>query len=87
MQGRNLPQTKEWASKCTDRAVTLAKDNRKLLPISPQKYKRIYLNVIENFVENDSEFARNIKNRFEKEGFTVTLRKRAFNFDPKMTWK
>jgi beta-N-acetylhexosaminidase len=81
------PQTREWVKECADKAVTLVKDNRKLLPLSPQKAKRIYLNVIENFVENDSDFARDIKTRFKREGFDVTLRKRALRFNPKLMMK
>lgn len=73
---------KEWAKECADNAVTLVKDNKKLLPLTPEKYRRIYLNVIENVADNSSPFAQNMAERFKKEGFEVTLRKRRYNFDP-----
>lgn len=80
----NCPQTREWVRECADKAITLVKDTKKLLPLSPEKTKRIYLNVIENVVSDDSEFAKNIKARLEKEGFQVDLRQRELNVDMKM---
>lgn len=74
-------ETKDWTRECADKAITLVKDNRHLLPLSPGKTKRIYLNVIENYVSNKSPFAANIKERLEKEGFTVTLRKRKMDLN------
>lgn len=78
----NRKETKEWTKECADKAVTLVKDNRHLLPLSLKKGKRVYLNVIENFVSNNSEFAKDIKKRLENEGFEVTLREREINFNP-----
>ena len=72
-----------WRRQVADEAVTLVKDKRGLLPLSADKTKRIYLNVIEDDVKNESPFALDMKKRFEREGFAVTLRKRAYNFDPK----
>lgn len=75
-------QTKAWTVNCADQAVTLVKDENHLLPLSPAKTKRIYLNVIENVPDNRSPFAMDIKKRLEKEGFRVTLRRRKYAFDP-----
>lgn len=75
-------QTRAWTAECADQAVTLVKDEAFLLPLSPKKTKRIYLNVLENTADNRSPFARDIKRRLEKEGFRVTLRKRKYPFDP-----
>lgn len=75
------PETEKWTRECADRAVTLVKDRRNILPLSPRKTKRIYLNVIENFVSNRSAYARDIKARLEREGFEVTLRKRKINLN------
>lgn len=77
----NTQETKDWTKECADKAITLVKDNRHLLPLSPQKTKRIYLNVIENYVTNKSAFAAEIKARLEKEGFEVTLRKRKMDLN------
>ncbi len=75
------PTTKAWCKELADKCVTLVKDNRKILPLSPKKHKRIYLNIIENDVVNQSAFALNIKSRLEKEGFEVTLRDRELGYD------
>lgn len=37
---------RRWAAECADKAVTLVKDQQKLLPISPQRHKRILLYVL-----------------------------------------
>lgn len=82
-RGGIAEETKQaWVMECADRAVTLVKDTKKILPVSPDKTKRIYLNVIENTADNDSPFAKEIAGRFLKEGFAVTLRKRKYEFDP-----
>ncbi|MFV0466662.1 MAG: glycoside hydrolase family 3 protein [Lachnospiraceae bacterium] len=83
----NKPQTKEWTKECADKAVTLVKDNRHILPLDPVKTKRIYLNVIENYVSNNSAFARSIKKRLEAEGFHVTLRKRKMEINQELLLK
>lgn len=77
----NLEETRAWVEECADKAVTLVKDNQHILPMSPEKTKRVYLNVIEADVVNDSPFAVEMKERLEKEGFEVELRKRHFVMD------
>lgn len=42
-----------WAKEVADRSVTLVRDEQKLLPITPEKYRRVYLNVIQK--SNDPE--------------------------------
>lgn len=69
------PLFREWTRQCADEAPTLVKD-RGILPLSPEKTKRIYLNVIENEVNDQSPFAQDMVKRLEAEGFTVELRKR-----------
>lgn len=78
----NDPETKKWVLECADKTVTLVKDNRGLLPLSPKKTKRVYLNVIENEVLSYSVFAADVKSRLEKEGFDVTLRRRKLDINP-----
>jgi len=75
-------ETNSWVKDCANAAITLVKDTREVLPLSPKKTKRIYLNVIEGQVKNNSAFAKDIKSRLEREGFKVTLRRRKYNFDP-----
>lgn len=69
-----------WSRELADNAITLVKDTKQNLPISPLKTKRVYLNVIEPVVINNSKFSKEIKKRLEKEGFEVTLRKRDVGF-------
>ncbi len=67
----------EWAKECADESVTLVKDTQNLLPISPEKYKRIRLYLLEDRIGGgfkDGEGAIDkIKGKLEKEGFEVTL--------------
>jgi beta-N-acetylhexosaminidase len=66
-----------WAKECADASVTLVKDTQNLLPISPERYKRIRLYLLEDKVGGgfkDGEGALGtIKGRLEKEGFEVSL--------------
>lgn len=64
---------KTWAKEVADQAITLVRDNQNLLPISPKKYKRVYLNVIQKDSNPDSPFVQKWKAQFEKEGFEVTV--------------
>jgi beta-N-acetylhexosaminidase len=77
----NCPLHTEWARECADKAITLVKDTQGLLPISPSKTRRVYLNVIENTPARKSPFALDIKARLAREGFAVTLRNRTLNLD------
>lgn len=68
---------KEWTRICADESVTLVKDTQNLLPISPDKYKRIRLYLLEDrigggFKDGEGELDK-IKEKLEKEGFEVTL--------------
>lgn len=65
-----------WAEKAADEAVTLVCDKQKLLPISPGRYPRLYLNVIQKNITANTPLALEWKERFEREGFDVTLRDR-----------
>lgn len=67
---------KAWAKDVADQAITLVRDEQNLLPISPEKYKRVYLNVIQKDLNPESTFVQKWKERFEKEGFEVTVRDR-----------
>lgn len=67
---------KAWAREVADHAVTLVRDEKLLLPISPEKYKRVYLNVIQKDMSPEHPFVVQWKKRFEAEGFEVTVRDR-----------
>ena len=68
---------KEMTVKCAKQAVTLVKDTQKLLPISPEKTKRIRLYILEDRVGGgfkDGDGAVSLfKEKLEKEGFEVSL--------------
>ena len=73
---------KAWADEVADRAVTLVHDRQKLLPVSPQKYPRVYLNVIQHSIDPDDERVLRWKKLFEDEGFEVTVRDRRVTIVP-----
>lgn len=67
----------KWAAECADKAITLVKDNQKLLPISPKKTKKIRLTVLGEgnsgaFGDNES-ITEPLKQALQKAGFEVEL--------------
>lgn len=70
-------QHRQWAKQVADESVTLVKDTQDLLPISPDTYKRVYLNVIQKNMSPDDPLVAEWKALFEKEGFEVTVRDRS----------
>ena len=71
-----------WSDEVADRAVTLVHDRQALLPISPAKYRRVYLNVIQKSSDPDDPLVLAWKKAFEDEGFAVTVRDRRVSIDP-----
>ncbi len=65
-----------WAKEVAQQSITLVRDTQNLLPISPKKFKRVYLNVIQKDMSPDNPVAQKWKQLFEQEGFEVTLRDR-----------
>lgn len=59
-----------------DHAVTLVRDEQKLLPLSVKKYRRVYLNVIQKDLSPEHPFVEKWKEAFAREGFDVTVRDR-----------
>ena len=70
-----------WTTECAKKAITLVKDTQQLLPLNPATHQRLYLNVIERSVTAESDFAKQVKEALENEGFIVTLRNRLGNID------
>lgn len=73
---------KNWADETADKAVTLVHDIQGLLPISPEKFRRVYLNVIQKSVNPEDELVKHWKKLFEDEGFEVTVRDRRVTIEP-----
>ncbi len=61
-----------WARKCADEAVTLVKDTQHNLPLSPERTKRLLLEVLGGCA-SEARIAGYMKEKLEKEGFEVTL--------------
>lgn len=75
-------QFRAWAEEAAEQAVTLVHDTQNLLPISPQKYRRVYLNVIQRSSDPNDAFVQHWKTLFENEGFEVTVRDRRVTVKP-----
>ena len=71
-----------WARETADRAVTLVKDTQQLLPLSPEKFPRVYLNVIQKDMSPENPVVQAWKALFEREGFAVTVRDRRVSISP-----
>lgn len=73
---------RSWAKEVADKSVTLVRDEQNLLPISPKKYRRVYLNVIQKSHDPADPLVQHWKALFEKEGFEVTVRDRRTTITP-----
>ena len=71
-----------WSLECADKAVTLVHDRQNLLPISPKKFRRVYLNVIQKSLDPEDPTVLTWKKLFEEEGFEVTVRDRRVSIEP-----
>ena len=71
-----------WAKEVADKSVTLVRDEQQLLPISPEKYRRVYLNVIQKSNDPEDSFVQQWKHLFEREGFEVKVRDRRTTIVP-----
>jgi beta-N-acetylhexosaminidase len=72
---------KEWALECADKAVTLVKEEKGLLPLTPAKHKRVLLYPIESgesFFQSSYNAVATFKELLENEGFEVE------QFDPSL---
>lgn len=70
------PGYRIYADEIADRSVTLVKDREKLLPVTPAKYRRIYLNVIVDCRDvrgSESKVTAAVREALEREGFDVTV--------------
>ncbi|MBE5823475.1 MAG: glycoside hydrolase family 3 protein [Butyrivibrio sp.] len=73
---------RSWAKEVADKSVTLVRDEKALLPLSPKKYKRIYLNVIDKDKNPNSPFVQMWRDKLTAEGFEVTVRDRRVGIVP-----
>lgn len=61
-----------WAKECADEGVTLVKDTQNLIPINPQKHKRILLELMGDFASNERVCAEFVQ-KLSAKGFEVTV--------------
>lgn len=61
-----------WAKQCADQGITLVKDTQELLPLDPNRQKRVLLELLGDFPSNDRVCAYMTKKLCE-EGFEVTI--------------
>lgn len=68
----------EWSRECADKAITLVKEEKGVLPVTPARYRRILFYPLENKAEGQTIFnvddSENAKfcNALRREGFEVT---------------
>ena len=65
-------QHETWARECADQGVTLVKDTQGLLPLSPEKHKRVLLEILGDFPSNE-RITPYLMEKLTEEGFEVTL--------------
>ncbi|WP_313638539.1 hypothetical protein [Paenibacillus sp.] len=65
----------KWAQECADQAITLVKDTQSLLPISPERHKRIlFFSLGDDVGHYSSEVSyRTLVEQLEREGFVVDI--------------
>ena len=69
-------QHQEWAEECADKGITLVKEEPGILPITPEKYKKILFYTIEPQAGGEGNYkvkaaAAKVKELLEKEGFEI----------------
>jgi beta-N-acetylhexosaminidase len=74
----NCPEHRAWAAECADGAITLVKQEKGVLPLSPGKTKRVLLYGLESagvFFESsvDAGLTEQVRSMLEQEGFSVEV--------------
>ena len=77
-------QHQAWAKECAEKAVTLVKDTQHLLPISPEKHKRVLFEIMGK-CPSEHRVAKRFIEDMEKEGFTmIPYEEEVFDFTKPM---
>ncbi len=77
-------QHQAWAKECAEKAVTLVKDTQHLLPISPEKHKRVLFEIMGK-CPSEQRVAQRFIADMEKEGFTmIPYEEEVFDFSKPM---
>lgn len=77
----------EWAKECADQAVTLVKDTQNLLPISPEKHKRVLFEIVGK-CPSEQRVAERFIQDMESEGFEmIRYEEEVFDFSKPMRFE
>lgn len=77
----------QWARECADKSVTLVKDTQNLLPINPQKHRRVLYEIMGE-CESESRVTKRFFERMEAEGFEmIPYEKEYFDFSKPMKFE
>ncbi len=77
-------QHRAWAKECAEKAVTLVKDTQHLLPISPEKHRRVLFEIMGR-CPSEQRVAQRFIADMEKEGFTmIPYEEEVFDFSKPM---
>ena len=77
----------QWARECADKSVTLVKDTQNLLPINPQKHKRVLYEIMGE-CESESRVTKRFFEKMEAEGFEmIPYEKEYFDFSKPMKFE
>lgn len=77
----------EWARECADKSVTLVKDTQNLLPISPEKHKRVLYQIMGD-CPSEERVTKHFFARMEAEGFQmIPYEKEVFDFSKPMKFE
>lgn len=68
-------QHQEWARELADRSITLVKDTQSLLPVKPDVYPRVLLEILGDFPSNGRVMGK-VREELEKRGFQVSCYER-----------
>lgn len=78
---------KAWARECADKSVTLVKDTQNLLPISPEKHKRVLYQIMGG-CPSEERVTKHFFELMEAEGFEmIPYEKEVFDFSKPMRFE
>lgn len=77
LQVLNREEHKKWSDECADKAITLVKNRENILPVSPEKHKKVLLHIVESgegFTRTaQAGVGESFKSLLETEGFEVDV--------------
>lgn len=62
----------KWARECADKSVTLVKDTQNLLPVTPEKHKRVLFELLGETANNE-RITKHMVDKLAAKGFEITI--------------